>query len=639
MHSLLNRIYIFLTNRWRIPFAPGNYSDLLVLLVLFGVFGLFTVWRGGMTAAALPWGARLVAIAIGFHLLTLATRAATTGFRLYRGTLFFLPWLLWSVLDWAFFSPKPWQAETGLITGCMVFTVFSLALYHLRHPWLKWIVGGLAAALVSVVASFAVGGEAQMTRWLFSIETDFIYASFFSSTLAHPAGMGAVMLMMFFPCCVVALGYRWRYWQRMLAAYFSVIFLLGIFSSRHFWLLVAFFVGAVIMSALVARRLRTRALFVAIGAVALVLASGDAARNVGLFRTGELVKPSEVVAPAVVATPLAQVAWDVIKEAPLQGSGTGGFALNFEKNRPVGWTSSPTTPGSLPLALLAEHGAVGFLLLVVPAVWIWFSALSACLAIPCYEQDEKYASIVVGVSNAGKHKRITKLRRRRAPMPEERLFLGGVLSGTAAAALLLVFDYPGPMPAVACLFALLGAAMLRQTPQASLDVAQRKILAPVLRGAAFLKPVLWLLWVLAPLSAGRLVEEATSQFVSCLPTIEQPHRSVVVASVENLLDGTEDAARTAIGNNPANGDAWELLARVALRRYPVQPDRGPRLASLALYASEEALRRAPQNFEFHLTHGAAFFMTGDNASAVAAFQKARRLAPHDAATALLLADA
>ncbi|MDR2429333.1 MAG: hypothetical protein LBD14_00240 [Puniceicoccales bacterium] len=657
-HSRLTRIYFFLANNWNVPLAPGHYLDLLVLLPLAGLFVLFALSGGGMAdAGVMGVGARLTAVAMGAHILVLAWRIRD-GFRFQQGVFLFVPWLLWCLADWLLFSPRPWLAETGLIVNCMVFVVFALSLHHLRGSSLKWIVGGAMVAVVSVVVALTMGQEFHFASRFQGTGTapDPGLAqramAVFCGSMGHPAAMGAVLLMLFFPCCAVALGTRWKLWQRLIAMYFNVILLVGIFATAHAGVMAGLLVGVVLLCVLVARKMSVRFILVGLAMFGVVWSAGRVDRDVGVFRTGE----AKATATENTGAPLAQSAWRVAGELPLRGTGAGGFPLAFEADRPAGWTSSPVTPGSLPLALLAEHGIVGALLLLLPAGWVWFSALNTCLAIPLTNAHQRQHAVAVTVPTPGmgpkaserhggragqRHHR--RHRRRARLIPERRVFLGGALAGTGAAAVLLCLDYPGPMPVAACLAAFMGAAMFGHVKQKSLTFQPRRRWTTPLRIVAFAKPAAWLLWVLAPLAAMEHVKLGKSALDECLPAIDREMDAdtelMVSERTQAALNTAETAARAALGANPSNGDAWSLLARVALRRYTVQPDKGRHWAQVALQASAEALRAGPTVFDFHVTRGAALLMIGQRSEALRELREAHRLAPFAPAVVLMLVDA
>ncbi|MDR2981722.1 MAG: O-antigen ligase family protein, partial [Puniceicoccales bacterium] len=422
MHSRLTRLYYFLAGKWHIPLEPSHYLDLLVLFVLACLIGFLTLWQGGMSAEALPWAARIFAVALSFHVFAIVQRSKT-GFGLRPSMLVFLPWLIWVLFDWLFFSPKPWLAEVELITSIMVFGVFGLSLYHFRHEWLRWIIIGILVAFVSVAASLALGDQQHMMRTILDKEISPVYDGMFSGTLGHPAAIGALLLMAFFPACSVLVGRRWGFWQRLLAAYFSIILAIGIFCTHHIGVWMGFLVGMVILSSLLVKKILGRGILIVATLFVMYWGVPFLHTDVGCLRQIDQQEDSSK------SYPLLNASWDAFKQAPIQGVGQGGFAGAFEKSRPGKWETTPATPGSLPLTILAENGLVGFILLLGPACWIWFVGLSACLKLPFYERQEKEHKVVLSVRKEG-GRRVTRMIKEGARIiPEPRISLAGLLSG------------------------------------------------------------------------------------------------------------------------------------------------------------------------------------------------------------------
>lgn len=642
--SRLTRIYYFLTYQCHIPLAPEHYLDLLVLLALSAVCLVLCAGSGGEDPLVLARASRLCAMTLGFHLLTLAWRVRNrNGFKLQNGSLLFVPWLAWGVLDWTFFSPKPWQAETGLIVNCMAFIAFSVSLHHYRSPLLKWMIGGLIAAFVVLMTGLALGIEVHLLDWL----KGRVELQPLGGTLKRPVSAGAVLLLVFFPCFGVALGLRWHHWQRLLAVVACAVLIAGILATAHIGVITGLFIGILIASYLLTRKWTTRAALIIPAAFALFTFCGLASNGIGFgFNRLDLVysevratrentanemlqkeeaakptppghKPRQPDIEPVFSFP--RTAIQVSLEKPLQGQGTAGFPAAFELNRPVAWEDTPRSPGSLPLALFAEDGFLGSVLFFAPVAWIWFSVLRTCVALPRRERREK--------KPGGEYET--------PPVPEDRLFLGSAFAGSTAAGIALLFDYPGPMPAVACLFALLAGAMYRyvRVPNFTVPGGWTKEIALIV--ATIVVPVAWLAWTRAPLKAASFAEKSLAAVSGTLPvsgTINaEPIRD---SELKARLDFAEKNARIALRANPRNGDAWHALALTALRRFKKMPDQGPVLGALARHATAQALELSPHNFEFYLARGHALQMTGDETGARHEFEEALSLAPGNAAAAL-----
>ncbi|MDR2862785.1 MAG: hypothetical protein LBV54_02740 [Puniceicoccales bacterium] len=587
-------------SRWR----QSALFDLPVLLTLAGVFAVFAFWRGGANAAALGWGAWLTAAALGFHVVALASRS-DIGFQLHKGSLLFVPWLLWLALDWLFISPLPWHAETGLITHLMIFAVFSLALCHLRDPLLKW--GGILApaAIALALSAISLSGTAS----------------------AQPAETGAVMLMATFPLLAISGSRRWsHWWLRMPLITAILLFAVAMLHLGHLGTLAGCCVGIFLFGLVLARTGTGMLLFFTIGILgsialgyAITSNSGKIQSNAGIFQQS----PALRAPTGSVAFILPKTSWHTIRNAPLHGAGTGGFSLDFEHSRPTDWTAAPKTPGSLPLALLAEHGILGFLLLFIPIFWILRTAFRAC--------RDTVEDVPLPPALP-------------PPMPLNIRFAAGLFAGLAAALTAFCLDYPGPMPAAACLFAFQGALLLRLVKPATVSIPPAKWQFPAMCLFAFIQSALWLLWVLGPLDAAKYVERADATLNDAggaLPDSNHPAVFFGQGMSAAVLEFGDGYAQTALNACPTNADAWNQQAIIALRRHATATtaQQQRQLAAEALRTAGQAESLAPENFSFHLTCGAAMLAAGKDRQALATLRKAHALAPREATTALLLARA
>ncbi len=634
--SLLARAYTFFANRWNIPLDPGHYFDLLVLLFMGSTFSLFALWLGGMDAAALAWGCRIFSAGLLLHLYVVWSRSKE-GVGLRPFGLIFLPWVLWLGLGGWLISSKPWLAEAELIGNLLVLGVFHITLYHLRHTWLSWILGGLLTAFVSIVGSVALGDQSHIVRSFLGRIISPAYQDMFSSTLGHPAAMGAVLLLAFFPALSIALGDRWVFWQRLLALYFAAILGIALWATHHLGVWIGLMAGTILTACLVLPRFRSRFLLIAIVLFLFAWQLPSLDHNIGCLRH-QSVDAAAASKAATPVYPLLQTAKSAISSAPFFGNGSGAFPLQFEQFRPAEWEDTPEGPGSLLLAVLVENGLFGALLLFAPALWIWASAFLCCLRIPLFEQQEKDVPIMLSVHTRGK-RRVRTFIRKRKHVSIERYFLGGLLGGTAGAALLLLLDYPGFIPAVACLFALQGAILLRFVRDKVTVLrlgkkAVRLLLAPI----TMLLPALWLLWALAPLSAIHLVEESGDALQEVLPVFDDPEQGYRALLNDAPLLHAYEKSRRAVVLNPSNGDAWHHLSLSALRLYTLRPDQAQTFAHTALQAAEKACASDPADPQYRLARGAAAFTCGDISSATEDFRAAAAAAPRNLSALLLLAE-
>ncbi|MDR1817383.1 MAG: hypothetical protein LBR07_04240 [Puniceicoccales bacterium] len=615
--SRLSRLYEYFVYQWRIPFTPSHFLDIPALLALACAAALLLYGHGGMSPEPLPYTAaavRLCAAAAAMHLIALSARG-TEGFGLRLEVLFFAPWLFWRALDWAFFSPKPWLAEEAFALDASFFGAFWVAAHHFRHTWHRWCLLGAGAGLTVLLALISLGADSRLAGFLEGLVP--------FEPLGAPQGCraatAAALLLAIFPCAAVALSGRWPHWQRWAGAAVALGALACLLATFHLGALAALFAGSVVLAPLLFDRWAPRAALV-LGAAALLFLFTVVP---GARLAGFLVSAPPVNETATAATPLPAAAVAAVAKSPVEGAGTGGFPLEFEFSRPPNWASSPETPGSLPLAVLAEHGLVGLVLFLAPAVWLWLAALRACLALPRRERVKRDERLDAAGFPA------------RPKIPEERIWLAGTLAGTAATAVMLTLDYPARMPAVALLLALQGGAMLRLAKGlAPLTFTAGLRASFALRTAGVAIAAIWPMWALAPLASVRDSDRAAAALEPFLRDINKSARPP--APDPETLDEVDERIVRALKKNPANGDAWDLAARSATLRIALAPEHLDDFAGTALGASSSALRLSPLNARFHLTRGAVLQTLGLKEAAVAAHVEARALAP-GAITVLLAA--
>ncbi len=635
MSSAFKDFHGFLVERWHIPLEPGHYCDLAALLGMIAVSAFYSVCQAGMSAVWLPDAARLFAVLLSFHVFVLAGRCRE-GIEFRRGVFLVLPALLWLAADWLFFSEKPWAAEVNLISAITAASLFWICLYHLRHSWLKWIVTGVWVLVACLLASLAWGEERVVAELFLGRKISLNYGGMFCGLSGNPAAAGALLLPAFFSACAVALARNRMLWARLLAGYAGAVLLFGIYMTHHVGVWLGCLVGTVILSALVLARTTSRIGLVLLTVGVFAWFSPRMNTNVGVLFS----QPSPTIEgvsgnPVVLKAPLAYAALKAVASSPVYGLGSGGFEVFFEKYRPAGCRTSPVTPGSLPLALLTEYGIVGFLAVAVPACWLWFAGLQACLRLPIWEFSEKLSMRRRSRSGRKKYRLVYDPGH---IVPEQRILFGGILAGTAATVVLLCIDYPGFMPAVLCGFAINGAILLSEIKRNPDILCAGVPMKKLFLAGVVLKPAGWLLWVLAPLTSASLAERAGEVVNKFLPTPEDPALGYRLDFGKERLAAAGDEARRAVYYNPQNAEALAVFAKSALRLSALRPEQSDTLGSEALAAVSRACEIEPKNADFLLVRGAALYMRGDTQGAFEQFREALEVAPRNLPVLLTAGD-
>jgi tetratricopeptide (TPR) repeat protein len=168
--------------------------------------------------------------------------------------------------------------------------------------------------------------------------------------------------------------------------------------------------------------------------------------------------------------------------------------------------------------------------------------------------------------------------------------------------------------------------------------ARKFSLRVVLGAAVVLKPAVWLLWVLAPLTAASLVERSSQRLQPFLPSLDNPNRWYLSTPNSAALATAYEEAFAAVKANPFNGDAWYWASMASLRLYTVNPEEGAALGNFAIHAAQRAVELAPDDANSLIVYGATLLMKGEREKALTPFRNAVDKAPNNLSALLMLSD-
>jgi len=593
----------------------------IALLILVGAQTFFTV--GGVDAKFLVFSFGILTIAVSTQILAF-------GMRLGHGvpfgglTALFVPWFLAALADSLFFSETPWRSRYLLclsLLPVMAFFATSHAARTTRTRW--WLISAISAlTLFSGLAEFLqpaqdtledIGGGSigESVRTIFG-------------SLGNTAGIGAALLLVFFPMATLGASPRFPIWARMFGGYSSVIFFAGIAATRHAGVYLGFFAGSALAVCLLVHKKWQRLSLLATIAVAAVIFVPATATNIGVFKTVPVTENlkanfSEEELGAGTKYLLPHAAIEMFKEHPIVGVGGGCFATEFEKYRTPQWQTNPMTAGSLYLTLLAERGLLGLLTLLVPAGAFAFLAVRACWKMPWREDTES-----------------ARLRRKMGFMdfgalPEERATLASILAGIFAVSVLFAVDYPCSIPGISIAIGIFGgiAAFLTNSEwrrEVVWKSRRRFILIPL----AALFPVVMFAFFLPIFRA----ESEWQKGEELLKPFYTDIVNGVPADRKNLdyknLALAESHLRAALRKTPDHGDAWNALSK----KYILDCQRDPAAtARFGLYIDETSTRALETSSvipDFYQKRAAANLIAGEFSEASKNLKKAEELAPFNA---------
>lgn len=621
------KFFILEFSSWAERFLRCMTPTLIVLLGIVTAQTFFSI--GGVDAQYLVYTFGLLVLAVGAQFLVFWARIGR-GFRVSGVTAWFFPWLLWLALDMFFFSETPWRARYTFCLNLLPLMSFFVAIHTSREKKPRWWLIALTAmlALLSGLVEFLQfeeeaaqsGGEnfGQAVREIFS-------------TFGSQAGIGAVLLLAFFPIAMMVVSPRFKLWARFFGFYMATLFLLGIVFTRHIGVYLGLIAGGVLAVLLLVRRRARRIVLWGVLAIGAVLAFMHSNTNVGCFRS---VPVSDEIRKNFTAEEIREgvkyllpyAALEMFKENPVFGVGAGRFSDAFEKYRTPQWQTNPRTPGSLYLYILAEHGLVGLCLFLAPVGLLMVIGIRACRKMPWFA-DTEYAALrrKMGILDFG-------------GLPEERIALAGTLSGLLAVGVLFAVDYPRSIPGVAVSCGIFGgiAGFLLSAGRRRMIVysgPRRHWLLPI----AFLVPVILLFAFLPTFHAE---SEYQKGMLELNPFYSSAETGMPKAELDfEKLDLADSHLRSALRKEPKHGDAWAALSAKFVFECQRDPMNAGKYGDYIRWTSERALVCSEAVPVFYYMRATAEMMDNDFDSAKKSLKTAFEMAPMNAPLLLEAAEA
>lgn len=595
-------------------------AGVVALLVVVLAQSFFSI--GGVDSQYLVYTFGALTVAVGAQCLVFWARSGR-GFGMSGLTALFLPWLAVLFLSAVFFSEMPWRARYHFceaLLPVMAFFAASHAVRTKRARW--WLIASVAMlTLLSGLAEFLQPEAERVVEQIgggsFGESVRTIFGAF-----GHPAGIGAALLLVFFPMAALAFSARFHSWARLFGVYTAVLILAGIAATRHFGVYLGFFAGSALVVSLLIKNKKIRySLFVAIVVVAGATIF-HLPKNIGVLKTAPVsVELQEKFSAEELGSGtkylLPHAALEMFKENPIVGVGGGCFSTEFEKYRTPQWRTTPTTAGSLYLTVLAEYGLLGLLALVVPVGAFAFIAVRACQKMPWYADTESARTRrKMGVLDFG-------------ALPEERLALAVVLGGLLGVSVLFAVDYPRTIPGISIACAAFGgiAAFLASGEwrhEVVCEGRRRHLLLP----CAFALPVVLFFFFLPVF---RAESEFQKGHALLRPFFIDPDSGAVDAKNPDFraLPLAESHLRSALRKAPDHGDAWNMLSK----KYILDCQRDPAATeTYGKYLAEttaRALETSPSVSDFYRMRAAAEMVSGNFDAVKENLRKADGLAPHN----------
>jgi len=584
-----------------------NCMDWCVALTL-AVFFAFTFHQlGGARPDTLVIACVLLGIAIFFHTLTLVIARPSEPIRINAAGFFFFPYLIYLGLHLAFLSPYPWKAEMEFLHLAMGVTIFWLACQNFRFRYQTALMLFAITFVAAVAVLIAIMQYFHSPEWLpkqFSpvLEEPYIrkvslpeeYLGQASGFLGQPPAFAALTLAVGFGLLVAGCSCRFSGIARVIYTYLGIMMMAGVFLSQTRSGIMLMAVGLYLLPVIVRASWRYRV----VSWILLTLALGGVTFIFGGFEDlPNLRKPV-----------LWRSAWEQFLENPIAGHGAGGFAYQFEGDRPPGFNRETPYADNGYLELLADQGVLGFLLFCGPV----FAILVLCFREWARQPDRVTMDVL------DEHKR------RPLRAPTRKVLLGAYGLGMSMFCLHLFAENHLRHPGLLFLFFLTLGFCTKYLPLRSIKIPRTFASGGAVLVTGLALSVALPLWMSPRFVAHAHAQEGDRALQDLLsdPQAFQEDQAYYQSLLETLTEAVERA--------PDHAPAWSHLSRATAEQVNLKPASGPHFGETAESHANRAIEIAPLDANAWINLAYALELQGRIPAANEAFRKATEIAPNNA---------
>jgi len=567
--------------------------------ILFGAnLVLSCLGLGGFPPLVQVYGLALCSLLVCTHLLLRATGLARAHLRFGLADGCFAAFLILAAFNAEHVSPFVWLGRGDLIAWTQLFACFWILRSECtgagprRFLWVLLLSLGVLGVILGLYQRFVD------PRWLMLGRTQvdqFLHRA--SGFFGIPNSLAGFLLLLIPSSVAACLRPGAPIAQRVLFAYLSVLFLLGLVLTitRGAWLSLALALAAwpLLQSG---RKGLSRYGFSALvlcaflGLTVLLQHHSPAVRDrlEALSRdAGETSRPV-----------LWNAAWTLFKEDPWTGKGAGSFDLLFERHRPEPFQTRAQWAHNEYLQVLTEYGLPGMLLLSVGCLLFYHRFLREPLV-----AEPEGASPYWGTL---RHRWVRQ----------------GFVVGLIAFCLHLFLEFHLKLPGLALAFVAAVLLALPEEPRSRPSAVQGTLREgwPWLLAAFGAAALSWF-GCLPLLRAEALRHSARTAFEKRLPGLAGTPAAL------QLLGSSEASLREAVRLCPSHGGAWADFAYVLALEARERPAKIRTLGLEAERAADRALALSREHPEFWLRKGVALDMQGRWLEAGPCFVRALTLAP------------
>jgi hypothetical protein len=310
-----------------------------------------------------------------------------------------------------------------------------------------------------------------------------------------------------------------------------------------------------------------------------------------------------------------RVAWGLVRDAPVLGTGAGSYNVLFERHRPEGFRDEPQWAHNEYLNTLSDYGTLGFAL--------WMGGMGA-MAVGCWRAGRRSCRTGVGVETAAARAKTEGVGNQAAGVRglADPLVVGGLGAGLAAFGLQMGLDFHLKIPALALAASTVaglavGAAWPVRAAAANRGSRVARGLT-VLFAAVAIGAAGWFRPILAAEQSRELARRAVDRLQGS--DLAQP-------AAVSVMRESRVALERATQRDAGNARAWADLAHVTLLLAHGRPVQTAELARRAEAAADRAVQVGPDFLEAWIRRGIARDLQGRRLEARADFVQALTLGP------------
>lgn len=569
---------------------------------------------GGVRAETMPLGWLLTGGALALVLL----KEILTGGRGHWALYCMAPFMLYATASALFVSPVRWLGERDVWHWFQMFSTFGIALCGMQRRGPRYLV---LASVALLGASAIVLSGYQLTgheSWLMLGRTQASqYIGRASGFFGNPNSLAALFVLLIPPFLALA----WRRGasgvQRAACAYIALAFLAGLALTMSRGGLLALTLALLCWPWLVREwslAKRARAFAAALVAVAIAASVAWAALPSLRERVHDLARNHGERSRPI----LWQASLKMTASSPLLGTGAGSFNTLFEKYRPEGFRDEPQWTHNDFLNTLGDYGIVGFALLFGGIGFIACRCGRGRVRIPAHAYPDELRA--------------------------DASFVRALDIGLLAFCLASLVDFHQKIPALAMIVAVLAAEVVKR--REALVRAERKFegsadpfdeLIAAKKIPVGIRPIraiaaVALLFLLAVFINGitdsyraEAMRAAGRAQIDALAGLDQQ-----TSSHPATLSQAGALLGKAITLDAGNAQAWADHSYVLAQLARIDKSAAATCGALAEISARDAIKLAPDVYEFWLRLGVALDLQGRAAEAGGAFARALNLAPASA---------